>query len=335
LSEINCDINTVLEIENLNVEYVNQNTRIYAVNGVNITLKKGKTLAIVGETGAGKTTLAYSIMQLLPSRTGRIKNGKIKFGKIDIVNLDEDSMRVIRGNLISMIFQDPMTSLNPTINVGMQIKESIELHNNDKKSKKQINESVDEILTLVGINPERKDDYPHQFSGGMKQRIVIAMALACSPQILIADEPTTALDVTIQAQVLNMMTILKKQNDMSMIFITHDLGVVAKICDEVAVMYSGEIIEFGTFEDIYGGKSHHPYTDGLFGSIPDIKSDEKWLKPIQGLMPDPTLKIKGCRFAERCSKCMDFCREVHPKEYKVGSHMIRCHLFKQGIFSNE
>lgn len=324
----NNDQKNILEIKDLHVHYTNQNTSVYAINGVNLELKKGETLAIVGETGAGKTTLAYSIMKLLPERTAKIKNGSIKFSDIDITYANEIVMNSIRGKQISIIFQDPMTSLNPTIKVGDQIKEALILHNHKNKSNSQIDDRVDDILELVGINKDRKNDFPHQFSGGMKQRIVIAIALACSPLFLIADEPTTALDVTIQAQVLEMMEGLKKKNDMSMIFISHDLGVVAKICDNVAIMYAGEVIEYGTFEDIYVKREHHPYTEGLFGSIPNIESDEKWLKPIKGLMPDPTKEILGCRFADRCPKCMNKCKEKHPEEYIDGTHRISCHLFK-------
>ena len=226
-----------------------------------------------------------------------------------------------------MIFQDPMTSLNPVLTINEQIKEALELHNNEKKTKSEINNRVDEMLRLVGIEPERKKCYPHEFSGGMKQRVVIAIALACSPEILIADEPTTALDVTIQAQVLDMMEDLKQKLNMSMIMITHDLGVVAKTCDKVAVLYAGEIIEYGTFEDIFINKKHHPYTDGLFGSIPNLTDNAKRLNPIPGLMPDPTNLPKGCKFHPRCPKCMNMCKTVKPARYKDGTHIVGCHLF--------
>ena len=317
----------LLEIKDLFVEYKTDEADVYAVNGLSLVLYEGETLGLVGETGAGKTTTALSILRLLPDRTGMIKSGSIKLSDTEITRLTERDMQLLRGNIVSMIFQDPMTSLNPIIPIGRQIAEILELH--QKMTKQQISDRVDEILRMVGLPPERKNEYPHQFSGGMKQRVVIAIALACEPKLLIADEPTTALDVTIQAQVLELMEGLKQKLNTSMILITHDLGIVAQTCDKVAIMYAGEIIEYGTVEDIFGPGEHHPYVTGLFGSIPDIKKMTKRLNPIYGLMPDPTTKIPGCKFYDRCQNHQDICNQVQPQEWLQGSHMIRCHLLQR------
>jgi len=316
-----------MSIENLSVIYKTDLETVRAVNGVSITLEKGKTLGIVGETGAGKTTLALSLMRLLPKATGRITEGRVILQDQDLYKLSEIEMKSIRGNLVSMIFQDPMTSLNPIMKVGDQIAESLILHNDEKLTKEQISARVEETLTLVGIPPFRKNDYPHQFSGGMKQRVVIAIALACKPQLLIADEPTTALDVTIQAQVLSMMADLKEALDTAMIMITHDIGIVAQICDYVAVMYAGEIIEYGTIQDIFDhSREHHPYTVGLFGSIPDLKHKTRRLSPIDGLMPDPTMLPRGCAFSPRCPKCEPLCKDQKPPDRDNNGHRIRCYF---------
>ena len=274
----------LLEIKNLHVMYKTDEDDVYALNGINLELDKGETLGLVGETGAGKTTIALSILKLLPERTGFITQGEILFEGQDVVNMKEEKMRMLRGNDISMIFADPMSALNPLHTVGSQIAEVILLHNTGM-SHADVEKKVDEMMELVGIPAERKVEYPHQFSGGMRQRIVIAMALSCTPRLLLADEPTTALDVTIQAQVLKMMEDLKERLNTSMIMITHDLGVVAQICNRVAIIYAGEIVEYGKIEDIYEGEKHHPYTVGLFGSIPDITSTASRLTPIDGLMP--------------------------------------------------
>lgn len=318
----------LLEIKDLYVQYETDEETVYAVNGINLILDKGETLGLVGETGAGKTTTALSIMKLLPEKIGIIKKGSIMLEGLDIIKAGEGDMRAIRGNIVSMIFQDPMTSLNPILTVGDQIYEVLELHKKGE-SKESLNKKVDEILNLVGIDSDRKNNYPHQFSGGMKQRVIIAMALACEPNLLLADEPTTALDVTIQAQVMEMMKDLKDKLKTSMILITHDLGIVAEICDRVAIMYAGEIIELGTVEDIFESKNRHPYTNGLFGSIPDLTKSAKRLNPIEGLMPDPTNLLKGCAFSDRCPKCMESCKIQKPESYVEGSHVIKCNLFKK------
>ena len=315
----------LLEIRNLQVVYDTDDARVYAVNGVSLTMHAGETLGLVGETGAGKTTTALSILKLLPERVGKILAGSIKLNDADIIATPEDKMRSIRGNDVSMIFQDPMTSLNPVITVGEQIGEVLLLHN--KCTEENMGQKVGEILQMVGLQPERKNDYPHQFSGGMKQRIVIAIALACEPKLLLADEPTTALDVTIQAQVLQLMRDMKEHINTSMLLITHDLGVVAEICDSVAIMYAGEIIEYGTVEQIFEGKDHHPYTVGLFGSIPDLTKKTSRLTPINGLMPDPTNLPTGCKFHDRCPFCEERCIKEHPSDIDDNGHLIRCHRF--------
>jgi len=316
----------LLEVRDLAVEYHTDEEIVYAVNNISFALKEGTTFGIVGETGAGKTTTALSILRLLPDRTARVTSGSITACGNDILNASEAEMLRIRGKKISMIFQDPMTSLNPIITVGDQILEALSLHNTENLSSKQLAERVDKSLEMVGILPSRKKDYPHQFSGGMKQRVVIAIALACEPELLIADEPTTALDVTIQAQVLAMMNELKERLGTSMILITHDLGVVAQTCDDVCVMYAGEIVEIGTVDNIFNASRHHPYTNGLFGSIPNLKVDTPRLSPIAGLMPDPTNLPKGCKFSPRCPKCMDICKEKPPVYFEDGGHKILCHF---------
>lgn len=316
----------LLEIKDLFVEYETDDARVFAVNGVNLSVKKGETLGLVGETGAGKTTTALSILRLLPERVGKIKSGQILFDGVDITKASEGRMRDMRGEVISMIFQDPMTSLNPVLTVGEQIAEVLRLHKKDA-TRQEIEGRVDEILNLVGIPPERKGEFPHQFSGGMKQRIVIAIALSCQPKLLLADEPTTALDVTIQAQILSMMKELRDQLGTAMILITHDLGVVAETCDSVGIIYAGEVIEYGSVEQVFGDGNHHPYTVGLFQSIPDLTTKAARLNPIDGLMPDPTDLPDGCKFHTRCPKCMEVCKTVQPAQYSVDGHQIQCHLF--------
>ena len=318
----------ILKIQDLHVVYRTDESTVYAVNGLHLELFSGETLGLVGETGAGKTTTALSIMGLLPEKIGKVTEGSIVLDGTDVLSATDADMRLLRGSTVSMIFQDPMTSLNPTIPVGDQIGEVLHLHRRDI-SRAELAAGVDKILEMVGIPAGRKGDYPHQFSGGMKQRIVIAIALACEPKLLLADEPTTALDVTIQAQVLDMMSELKEKLNTSMVLITHDLGVVAQTCDKVAIMYAGEIIEFGTAEDIFNGEKRHPYTEGLFGSIPDLTKRTRRLSPIEGLMPDPTDLPKGCKFHDRCPNCMEICRTTVPPEVQTESHLIRCHLMAE------
>jgi len=316
----------ILDIKNLRVIYQTDLETVEAINGIDLKINKGKTLGLVGETGAGKTTTALSIMRLLPERTGKIVSGEIHFAGQELLKMPLMEMRKVRGDQIAMVFQDPMTSLNPVMTVGEQIAEAINLHNADL-SKAETEKRVENALLMVGILPSRKNEYPHQFSGGMKQRVVIAMAIVCEPGLLIADEPTTALDVTIQAQVLMMIRELRDRLGTSMLMITHDLGIVAKICDEVAVMYAGEIIEAGTVFDIFTSKRRHPYTQGLFDSIPSLSSRASRLQPIQGLMPDPSNLPKGCYFAPRCKHCMEICTKEHPKKVTEGTHTLLCHLY--------
>ena len=317
----------LLKIEDLKIIYKTDMEIVHAVNGIDLSINEQETLGLVGETGAGKTSTALAILRLLPDRTAKVVQGRIMFQGEDIAQMNDEALRELRGGKISMIFQDPMTSLNPVITVGRQIAEALVLHNNQNKTKEQIEARVDEILELVGIPANRKHDYPHQFSGGMKQRVVIAIALSCNPQLLIADEPTTALDVTIQAQVLAMMNELKERLKTSLLMITHDMGIIAQTCEKVGVMYAGEIIEYGSVEDLFEGQKHHPYTVGLFQSIPDIEHKKERLEQIDGLMPDPTNLPKGCKFHPRCKQCMDICREVEPQVYMEGEHKIKCHLF--------
>lgn len=321
------DENIILNIKDLSVIYKTDLETVDAVNGINIEIKKKSTFGLVGETGAGKTTTARSIIRLLPA-VGHVTAGSIEFEGKNLLELSEEEMRQYRGDKIAMVFQDPMTSLNPVMSVGDQIAETIKIHN-PELSKEEVEQRVESTLTMVGILPSRKVEYPHQFSGGMKQRVIIAIALACEPDLLIADEPTTALDVTIQAQVLMMIKDLRERLGTSMLMITHDLGIVAKICDDVGVMYAGKIVESGTVQDIFEGKCHHPYTEGLFGSIPDLKSKAKRLNAIPGLMPDPTNLPKGCAFAERCKYAKDICFQEQPKVSVSGTHKLCCHRFDE------
>jgi len=328
---MNTSNNTLLKVENLQVVYKARRETVYAVNGVSLSLKKGETLGLVGETGAGKTTTAYAILRVLPDRTAKVVNGTIEFEGKNLLEVPENLMRHgIRGEKIAIIFQDPMSALNPIMKVGDQIAEALKFHNKEELSPEKIEEQVDRTLELVGIQKERKYDFPHQLSGGMKQRVVIAIALVCEPVLIIADEPTTALDVTIQAQVLAMIDELREKLGTAMILITHDLGIVAQMCDNVAIMYAGEIIEIGSVEEIYSGKMQHPYTTGLFGSLPDLEKKTDRLYPIEGLMPDPTDLPTGCKFNPRCPRCMDICREVQPGFSVEGTHRVACHLYGGG-----
>jgi len=318
----------LLEIRDLEIQYVKDDETVHAVNGINIDIAEGETLGLVGETGAGKTTTALGIMRLITGPTGKIKSGAIEFNGKSILEISEEEIRKIRGNDISMIFQDPMTSLNPVMTVGEQIAEVIEIH--EHVTKEEAMNKAAEMLELVGIPGTRKNDYPHQFSGGMKQRVVIAIALACNPKLLIADEPTTALDVTIQAQVLDLMTDLKNKFKTSMLLITHDLGVVAQVCDKVAIMYAGEIVEHGTLEDVFENPKH-PYTLGLFGSIPSLDEEKTRLVPIKGLMPDPTNLPSGCKFNPRCPHAVELCSQRTPVVTEVSKgHKVQC-LIAEGL----
>ena len=312
----------LLNVSDLYVSFQSDGKKVCAVNGVNLVLNKGETLGLVGETGAGKTTIAKAILGILPNPQAKVDQGSIVFDGENLLKLPENQMRKVRGKKISMIFQDPMTSLNPVRTVGNQIAETIQLHEN--LSKQEVHQRAIEMLEQVGIPGERYGDFPHQFSGGMKQRVIIAMALACHPELLLADEPTTALDVTIQAQILNMMNDLKVQYDTSVIMITHDLGIIAEMCQKVAVIYAGEIIESGTVEEIFNEPTH-PYTIGLFGSLIDLEEDVDRLKPIPGLMPDPTKLPAGCKFSERCPYATEQCKTENPKVLHLGgTHHVKC-----------
>ena len=323
-------IDNLLSVENLEVVYTARREIVHAVNGISFELKRGETLGIVGETGAGKSTTAYSIMRILPERTSKVLKGEIEFEGRNLLEVPEAMMRHgIRGEKIAMIFQDPMSALNPIMRIGDQIAEALKYHNKENLTADKIKERVESTLELVGIQKERMNDFPHQLSGGMKQRVMIAIALVCEPDLIIADEPTTALDVTIQAQVLAMINELREKLGTAMILITHDLGIVAQMCDTVAIMYAGEIIETGTVEDIYEGDMRHPYTAGLFGSLPGLDSKSKRLCPIDGLMPDPTDLPKGCKFNPRCPKCKDICREISPNFQVHGTHKVACHIYTQ------
>jgi peptide/nickel transport system ATP-binding protein len=317
----------VLEIAKLSVEYRTRDGVVKAVNELDIEIGRGRTLGLVGETGAGKTTTALAVMGLIPVPPGVVVGGSIKLNGEEITKCSEKELENIRGNEVSMIFQDPMTSLNPVMRVEEQIAEAILAHNNISSS--EAITRAKEMLELVGIPGERGREYPHQFSGGMRQRVVIAIALSCSPKLLIADEPTTALDVTIQAQVLEMMNELREKYDTSMLLITHDLGVVAEVCDTVSVIYAGHIIEHGTLEDIFE-QTKHPYTEGLFNSLPDVERRSERLKPIKGLMVDPRNLPGGCPFHPRCDYATEKCAKSRPARlYRSDDHFVECHLYDQ------
>ena len=323
----------VLNVDDLCVQFIIDGVVVEAVNGVTFQVKKGKTVGLVGETGAGKTTTAKAIMHLIPDPPGKIQRGSITLSGKDVLSMGKKELEQIRGVDVAMIFQDPMTALNPVYTVGEQIAESIAIH--EHLNHREAYEKAKEMLEIVGIPGSRAEDYPHQFSGGMKQRVVIAMALACNPKLLIADEPTTALDVTIQAQVLDLMRNLREKYNMAMIMITHDLGIVAEICDEVAVMYAGRIIEQGTLEEVFNN-TKHPYTEGLFNSLPNINNRQAELKPIPGLMPDPSNLPKGCAFAPRCPYATAACQEKQPSMHKFSeSHSVLCTAYDSPDFRIE
>ena len=318
----------LLEIQDLHVQYNTDDAVVHALNGFSLTVNRGQKIGLVGETGAGKTTCALSILRLLPDKVGQITSGSITYDGEDLLHAPTAYLLSLRGTKVSMIFQDPMTSLNPIITVGDQILEVLDLHYPDM-SKAEKEKRVDEILSLVGIPPSRKNEFPHQFSGGMKQRIVIAMALIAEPELLLADEPTTALDVTIQAQILELMKELKSKFNTAVVLITHDLGVVAEFCDDVAVVYAGEVIESGSVEAVFAREKNHPYTEGLFNCLPDLSSTAPRLIPIPGFMADPTNLPEGCSFADRCPYCRSICRSEKPQMHVWGGHGIKCHLFGQ------
>lgn len=321
----------ILEIKDLVVDYETDDGTVHAVTGMNLKLERGKSLGLVGETGAGKTTTALSIMKLIPNPPGVIKSGSITLDGKDLFSMPLSEIRKMRGSYVSMIFQDPMTSLNPSLTIGDQIAEVIKTHDKSLSKRESFNRAK-EMLRTVGIAEDRINDFTHQFSGGMRQRVIIAIALACNPQLLIADEPTTALDVTIQAQILEVMKDLRKKLQTSLIMITHDLGIVADICDEVSVVYAGHVIEHGTLRDVFK-ETKHPYTEGLFNSLPNINSRTAMLKPIPGLMVDPTETPVGCAFAPRCSYAVDRCFNEKPMQHDISdTHYVVCQRYDEEKF---
>lgn len=362
MSENKSSSANALEIENLSVEFRTDDRTVYAVNGLNLTIRKGQTLGLVGETGAGKTTTGLAVLDLIQSPPGVVTSGRITVNGNDVIRVEEEpteedagaadkapaakgrkgkaadknkktirmpakELQKMRGKTVSMIFQDPMTSLNPVLTVEEQIAEVIEYH--EHLGHKESIEKARGMLEMVGIPSERGSEYPHQFSGGMKQRVVIAMALACDPDLLIADEPTTALDVTIQAQVLDMMRRLREQNNTSMLMITHDLGIVAEVCDCVSIVYAGSVVEHGTLEDVFD-HTLHPYTQGLFNSLPNMEDRSIRLKPIRGLMPDPSNLPEGCAFCDRCDYATERCFHEKPQSvHRNEEHYVVCHLYNE------
>ncbi len=328
------DKNYVLEVNNLHTSFFTDVGEVKAVNGVSFSLEPGKTLGIVGESGSGKSVTAYSIMQIL-AQTGRITEGEVKYKGQDITKFSEKEMQSFRGSKCSIIFQDPMTSLNPVFTVGYQLEEAIMLHTN--KTKAEAKERAIELLTLVGVNdPEKRlKQYPHEHSGGMRQRDMIAMALACEPDILIADEPTTALDVTIQAQILDLMKELQEKLGMAIIMVTHDLGVIASMCDEIIVMYGGRVCERGTADDIFYRPAHE-YTKGLLRSIPRLDNMGEKLVPIGGTPINLLNMPKGCAFCPRCDEAMKICLSEVPEELRISdSHLASCWMNVKEMFDGK
>jgi peptide/nickel transport system ATP-binding protein len=319
--------NKLLDVSGLIVHYEMDEGVVEAVNNISFSINKGETIGLVGETGAGKTTVALSIMGLLPEKRAHVVSGSIRFDGEELLGKSNEEMLEIRGKKISMIFQDPMTALNPVKRIGEQLAEGIAIHWNKGQGKTPMEQAVD-LLQVVGIPEERYGNYPFEFSGGMKQRVVIAMALACKPGLIIADEPTTALDVTIQAQVLDLMKKLIEESGTSVLLITHDFGVVAEICDRCAVVYAGEIVEYGPVGEVFDHPCH-PYTIGLFNSLPKLEGDAITLKPIPGIMPDPSDLPAYCTFADRCEVSADACRQCDPAAVEVApGHIVKCLRFK-------
>ena len=318
----------ILKVENLTTHFFTEKGVVRAVDGNSFSIYEGKTLGVVGESGCGKSITAMSILNLI-EKPGKIVDGSVKFLGEELVGTTDKRIREIRGNEISMIFQEPMTSLNPVFRVGDQIGEALILHRN--LSRKEAKNVGVEMLQLVGIPRAEKviDDYPHQLSGGMRQRVMIAMALACNPKLLIADEPTTALDVTIQAQILALMNRLKSETNTAIMMITHDLGVVAQMADHVMVMYSGKIVESAPVEEVYGDPKH-PYTIGLLNSIPRLDENREELNTIEGTVPSPFELPAGCYFEPRCDKAMEICKHKHPGTYKINeNHTVSCYLYAE------
>ncbi|MCH6264317.1 MULTISPECIES: ABC transporter ATP-binding protein [Neobacillus] len=319
----------LLSVQNLKTHFFTDNGVVRSVDGVSFTVNEGETLGIVGESGSGKSVTALSIMQLLPPRKGKIVEGSIRFEGVDLTKLTDKKMRKIRGNEIAMIFQEPMTSLNPSYTIGNQIGEALRLHM--KLNRKEAEERSIELLTQVGIPRAEKivKDYPHRLSGGMRQRVMIAMALACNPRLIIADEPTTALDVTIQAQILELIQQMKRKSNTSIMMITHDLGVVSEVCDRVIVMYAGRVVEEADVKTIFSSPSH-PYTKGLIESIPTLEEEVEWLETIPGNVPIPSEMPEGCKFASRCKFAMEECLNAEPELYEIDpGQKSRCFLAKE------
>ncbi|GIP23537.1 ABC transporter ATP-binding protein [Paenibacillus sp. J22TS3] len=318
----------LLEIDQLSIDFSSGSGPIRVVNGVQLELEAGETLGLVGESGSGKSVTSLSIMGLLPQGLAKVAEGDIRYRGQSLLNMSESEMQKVRGNQIATIFQEPMTALNPVFKIGRQVRESIRQHS--KKSKREAHQDAVALLGEVGISaPEQiMEAYPHQLSGGMRQRVMIAMAMASNPDILIADEPTTALDVTIQAQILELMKKLQKERGTAIIFITHDLGVVAEMCDRVAVMYAGQIVEQGDVRTLFK-EAKHPYTIGLLNSMPKFSGEMKRLKAIPGQVPHPSEYLPGCRFAQRCPSRMDLCENIEPALYDFGNqHLCKCHLYR-------